>query len=45
VTLIRDDVTARLKDTEVSGSIGDEFNVDDAMATFLCLKGWAELTV
>jgi len=45
VTLIRDDVTARLNDTEVSGSVGDVFDVDDAMATFLCLKGWAEITV
>ena len=44
IELIRDDVTARINGVEVSGGTGDVFEVEDAMATFLCLKGWGEVT-
>ena len=41
VELLRDDITARLGELEVSGGTGDIYSVNDAMCTFLCLKGWA----
>jgi len=41
VELVSDDVTARIANQDVSGSTGDVFDVHEAMATFLSLKGWA----
>ncbi len=41
VRLLSDDITARLGNIEISGNSGDELVVNDSMATFLCLKGWA----
>ena len=41
VELTTDDVTARIAGQDVSGSIGDVFDVHEAMYTFLSLKGWA----
>ncbi len=43
VSLLRDDVTARIGTVEINGSTGDVFTVNDSMATFLCLKGWASI--
>jgi len=40
--LLRDDVTASLEGTEVSGSTGEIVEVSEAMSIFLCLKGWGE---
>ena len=42
IKLLRDDVTASLEGTEVSGSTGEIVNVSEAMSIFLCLKGWGE---
>ena len=42
IRLIKDDVTASLQNTEISGSTGDIFEVSEAMSVFLSLKGWAE---
>ncbi len=41
VELTRDDITARIFDETVEGGTGDVLATSDAMATFLCLKGWA----
>ena len=43
ISLLRDDVTARIGSVEINGSTGDVFTVNDSMATFLCLKGWASI--
>ena len=42
IKLVRDDVTASLEGTEVSGSTGEIVEVSEAMSIFLCLKGWGE---
>jgi len=42
IKLLRDDVTASLEGTEVSGSTGEIVEVSEAMSIFLCLKGWGE---
>ena len=41
VELVRDDVTASIRDQTIEGGTGDQFTVNDALATFLSLKGWA----
>jgi DNA primase small subunit len=41
VKLLNDDIRVRLKNIEISGDSGDELVVNDSLATFLCLKGWA----
>jgi DNA primase small subunit len=38
-----DDVTVRFDDRVIDGSIGDVFEIHEAGATFLILKGWARL--
>jgi DNA primase small subunit len=43
VRAIRDDVIAEVAGERVDLSIGDEKQVGESMAMFLCLKGWAEL--
>ena len=43
IRLVQDDVTASLLGTEVSGSRGDTFHVNEALSVFLCLKGWGEM--
>ncbi|MBM47575.1 MAG: DNA primase catalytic subunit PriS [Euryarchaeota archaeon] len=43
VTLLIDDVTAELAEERIEGNEGEIFEVSEAMATFLTLKGWAEV--
>jgi DNA primase small subunit len=43
VRLLREDVTAELAGERIEGNEGDFFEVSEAMATFLTLKGWAEV--
>jgi len=44
VSLLRDDIVAKIADESVEGSIGDRIEVSEAMATFLTLKGWASVS-
>ena len=44
IRLLADDVRAVINQREIEGGTGDEFTVDEGMAMFLQLKGWAELT-
>ena len=44
VRIIEDDVTAEISGDRLEPSIGDEIEVSESMAMFLCLKGWAEIT-
>ena len=43
VRLLVNDVRAMIGHREIEGSSGDEYVVDEGMAMFLQLKGWAEL--
>ena len=42
VEFLIDDVTASLGGREISGSTGEIYEVSEALAIFLCLKGWAK---
>ena len=42
---LRDDVVAEIADERVSLSDGQVVEVGEALAMFLCLKGWAELAI
>ncbi len=42
VEFLIDDVTASLGGHEISGSTGEKYEVSEALAIFLCLKGWAK---
>ena len=44
VRILVDDVRAIINQRELEGGSGDEFTVDEGMAMFLQLKGWAELS-
>ena len=44
IRLLADDIRAVINQREIDGGTGDEFTVDEGMAMFLQLKGWAELT-
>ena len=44
IRLLADDIRAVINQREIEGGTGDEFTVDEGMAMFLQLKGWAELT-
>jgi len=41
--IISDEVTAALDGVEVTGNAGDIVNVNESLAMFLILKGWAEV--
>jgi len=41
VTLLRDDIVAKISGEIIEGSTGKNLEVSEAMATFLTLKGWA----
>jgi hypothetical protein len=43
IRLLIDDVRAIISDREIDGNSGSEYVVDEGMAMFLQLKGWAEL--
>ena len=43
VRLSVDEVVAEIAAERVEGNSGDEYEVSEAMATFLALKGWAAL--
>ena len=43
VRILTEDVTAEISGQRVEPSLGDELEVQESMAMFLCLKGWAEL--
>ena len=43
VRILSEDVTAEISGQRVEPSLGDELEVQESMAMFLCLKGWAEL--
>jgi len=43
IRLLTDDVTAELAGERIEGNEGDHFEASEAMATFLTLKGWAEV--
>ena len=43
VRILADDVTAEISEHRVEPSLGDEIEVKESMAMFLCLKGWAEI--
>ena len=42
VELIKEDVRARILEETIEGGSGQIVTVSDALATFLCLKGWAK---
>ena len=44
VRILIDDATAEMAEERIEGNAGDIFEVSEAMATFLSLKGWAEVT-
>ena len=43
VRILAEDVTAEISGDRVEPSLGDEIEVQESMAMFLCLKGWAEI--
>ena len=43
VRVLAEDVTAEISGVRVEPSLGDEIEVQESMAMFLCLKGWAEI--
>jgi len=43
IELVEDNILAEIKDDIVEGNKGDLRLVSEAMATFLCLKGWAKI--
>ena len=43
VRVLAEDVTAEISGARVEPSLGDEIEVQESMAMFLCLKGWAEI--
>ncbi len=43
VRITAEDVTAEISGVRLDLSIGDEMTVEESMAMFLCLKGWAEM--
>ena len=44
VRILIDDAIAEMAEERIEGNSGDIFEVSEAMATFLSLKGWAEVT-
>ncbi len=42
VKVLAEDVTAEISGVRLEPRMGDEIEVDESMAMFLCLKGWAE---
>ena len=44
VSISIDDVVADIAGERVEGNSGEQYEVSEAMATFLVLKGWAEVT-
>ena len=44
VRILIDDATAEMVGERIEGNAGDLFEVSEAMAIFLSLKGWAEVT-
>ena len=43
IELTQDNIFAEIKEKTVEGNKGDNRVVSEAMATFLCLKGWAKI--
>jgi len=43
VRVLQEDVTAEISGVRIEPSKGDEIVVNESMAMFLCLKGWAEI--
>ena len=43
VRIIAEDVTAEISGVRLELSMGDELDVEESMAMFLCLKGWAQI--
>ena len=43
IRILKDDVRAKINEREIEGSSGSEYVVDEGMAMFLQLKGWAEI--
>ena len=43
VRIIQEDVTAEISGVRIQPSLGEELDVKESMAMFLCLKGWAEV--
>ena len=43
VRVLAEEVTAEISDERVEPMLGDEIEVQESMAMFLCLKGWAEI--
>ncbi len=43
VRILAEDVTAEISGDRVEPRLGDEIEVKESMAMFLCLKGWAEI--
>ena len=43
VRVLAEDVTAEISGDRVEPRLGDEIEVKESMAMFLCLKGWAEI--
>ena len=44
VKILADDVTAEISGTRIESSKGEIIEVEESMAMFLCLKGWAEIS-
>ncbi len=43
VRILAEDVTAEISGVRIEPRLGDEIEVQESMAMFLCLKGWAEI--
>ena len=43
VRILAEDVTAEISGARIEPRLGDEIEVQESMAMFLCLKGWAEI--
>ena len=43
VRILAEDVTAEISGVRIEPGLGDEIEVQESMAMFLCLKGWAEI--